>query len=114
MIYSNMRWGLPISAVCLLQTVVSKHLFVHEMDASKPIACGQHLAHPRSIPTSVLTMERPSMAVQDALVVRPVLLAGHIHPITTNYMPNVSVTLRSPHAAIMVHPLQESEIHLDM
>jgi len=54
------------------------------------------------------------MAVQHALIVRPVLLAGHIQPITTNDMPNVSVALRSPHAIIMVHPLQEFEIHLGM
>ena len=54
------------------------------------------------------------MAVQHALVVRPIHLAGHIQPITTNYMPNVSVTLCSPHAIVMVHPLQQLEIHLRM
>jgi hypothetical protein len=54
------------------------------------------------------------MTVEYALVVRRVHLTGHNHPITTNHFPNIPITVRSPHAIVVVHPLQEFEIHLEM
>jgi hypothetical protein len=54
------------------------------------------------------------MTVEHALVVRRVHLTGHNHPITTNHLPDISITVRPPHAIVMVHPLQEFEIHLEM
>ena len=57
-------------------------------------------------------MVRPTVAIDNPLVVFRVLLTGQDNPIATNQFPDIAVTVRPPYAIVMVHPLEEFEVHL--
>jgi hypothetical protein len=59
-------------------------------------------------------MVRPTVAVDHALVVLCISLARHNHPTTANKLPNIAITVSPPHTIIMIHPLEEFKVHLEI
>jgi hypothetical protein len=58
-------------------------------------------------------MERTTVEIDDPVIILRISLAGHDHPITTNHLPNIAITMRPPHVITMAYPLVEFEIHLE-